>query len=469
MNRQRFSAGPWLAGALALLVLPTIAHAQLWQTTVPYFSNIETVLLLETRPGGYRVLSSNVQLVNGVSHAVRLIDFDENTGAVTAQASTPLAAGARRLVRALPANDGGGYVAAGYHEGPPDFIDSALVVKIAPDGAVLWEKFYEPQTRIHFFEAVGSSGYLAIVRPSSGDSWSFLRVDNDGSVVWQQPVTVPAGYTLSRLNVLPSGEIWVATNAFTSSNPGANILRFDPAGQLLATYAFNNSLYGGFLGKILPLSDGNLALGGSTFTLSNGNEAWIVKVEPDGDVLWERTLGTWNGDGIADLRELSDGSIGFTGGYGSFWPGGALLLGQLDATTGALLQERYYGHIDTSATGFWLTEGPNQALVAAGLRGNQTYIVKDQFPTISTHAPAPLLTCRAWPNPATDRVEVRLENGRVRRGELQLYDQRGALVRRLVWRGNTETVERGALSAGLYRYALLDGKGVVAAGTIVFQ
>lgn len=447
---------------------PSPISAQTWETLLPAIAGTSQPLLIETRPGGYRVLNAETSFVNGVESSIRIVDLFEITGAIENQVSTPPTASFRTLNQALPANDGG-YVAAGDVSTPSGLF--SYLEKFNALGIVVWTKMYDQEFQfIRMFAAPDNNGYVLLARSASSSESYLLAVDNTGNVQWQQFVTLPNPSLLSDLAIRPSGEILVVGAESSPDGQRAALWTFDPAGTLTATQTFDRSLYGDQFTCLQLLPGGALALGGASFTLSNRQEAWILKLDSAGALAWSRTFGAWNNDQMSDLIVLSDGSVAGTGNLGAFWPGSSLYIAQLKAADGAVIAERSYGGVDTSASGYWLIEGPGHCLVAFGTKGAAGYVVKDEFPTVSVPSPgAGDLHCTVLPNPASDRVELRLQHARLRRGVLKIFDAQGVLVRESTWRGTTAIVERGLLSAGTYHFMLLADRGAVATGSFVFR
>ncbi|MFX0090734.1 MAG: hypothetical protein ACFFBD_03135 [Candidatus Hodarchaeota archaeon] len=92
-----------------------------------------------------------------------------------------------------------------------------------------------------------------------------------------------------------------------------------------------NQSYGGVgddsFSKVIPTSDGGLAIAGSTFSYGAGEgDLWLVKMDAKGNILWNQTYGGPQHDNAGAVLQTSDGGFvlaGYTKSYGAgyydFW------------------------------------------------------------------------------------------------------------------------------------------------------
>lgn len=169
------------------------------------------------------------------------------------------------------------------------------------------------------------------------DVWIF-RTDEQGNLLWQKTL---GGTTDDILNggIVPTddgGMIFAATSNSNRSGEksedsrGGNdfwIGKIDRNGNL----AWDKT-YGGdqneLVQVIYPLQDGNFLVGGfsksgisgdKTEALRAGrqNDMWLLKINKNGDLLWQKTLGgNWE-ESLHDIVQAADGTIYLTGFSGS--------------------------------------------------------------------------------------------------------------------------------------------------------
>ena len=93
------------------------------------------------------------------------------------------------------------------------------------------------------------------------------------------------------------------------------MVKITPQGELLWEKSIGGSNFD-VARSIKSSQDGNFILSGSSrsddFDVNNNkgqNDAWVLKINANGDVLWETTIGGSNIDFAYDIAELNNGSI----------------------------------------------------------------------------------------------------------------------------------------------------------------
>lgn len=220
-------------------------------------------------------------------------------------------------------------------------IADAWVVRTDATGTLLWQRalggsgFDVPlavvQTMDGGFVVAGSSGStdgdLAGVA-SNGRAW-VVKLDAGGAIQWQQRYGNSSEDSFWAMEQTASGELLLAgIRNSTTGIPGCNqggsnawLVKLDSAGELLW-----ERCYGGSSGEIfqsLNMTDdgGCIAAGRSSssdgdVSSNNGLEdIWIVKVNEQGDLDWEKSLGGSNTDWAYAVKQTDDGGyvvVGFT-------------------------------------------------------------------------------------------------------------------------------------------------------------
>ena len=129
---------------------------------------------------------------------------------------------------------------------------------------------------------------------------------------WQQILTSETlSYTSGEIKILADGDVIMVGTVYNTVEEQSDILlaRFDESGELLWSH-----LFGGEENEegqsVVPLSTGGFLVGGSTVSYGNGgNDIFILRVEDDGDLVWQETYGTAANEGACRIREVADGYI----------------------------------------------------------------------------------------------------------------------------------------------------------------
>lgn len=106
--------------------------------------------------------------------------------------------------------------------------------------------------------------------------------------------------------------------------------------------------------RTIPTSDGNFLLGGLTYNTTgapNNADGWILKMDPEGNILWDRKYGGDSFERIFGLHETADGGFIFTGSTRSDVSGDiiepAINTDSLDA------KDSWLGKIDANGNLLW--------------------------------------------------------------------------------------------------------------------
>jgi len=115
-----------------------------------------------------------------------------------------------------------------------------------------------------------------------------------------------------------------ATGNKTSPNYGGNdfwVVRLDASGNLLWDRSFGGS-QDDRLSSLRQTADGGFIVGGSSLSIADGNKTstnfggvdyWVLRLDADGNKVWEKTFGGAAGDGLTQVQQTMDGGFILTG------------------------------------------------------------------------------------------------------------------------------------------------------------
>ncbi len=122
--------------------------------------------------------------------------------------------------------------------------------------------------------------------------------------------------------ILPDGNVILAgwTNANINQNEDIILVRINEAGTILWQYSyFGDNL--DYAQVISPSLDNNIIVGCHTRSFGAGSsDILLLKVDTDGNIIWQKTYGTYDDNAIASVIPTSDG--GFLVGGWSYLGGG---------------------------------------------------------------------------------------------------------------------------------------------------
>lgn len=226
----------------------------------------------------------------------------------------------------------GGFIVAGWTESFGQGQADVWVMRLDAEGDVVWANAYggpgidqawaiAPTRDGGFVVAAGTTSFGA----GESDLWLF-KLDGQGSIVWQKTLGGPKddggggsyGELVVRVLEDTQGNYVVAseTYSFGAGESDVWVIKLDPQGSLLWQHA-----YGGqgedSLWSFAETKDGGYLLPGvsSSFNADGDGDIWVVKIDGNGEVVWEYTYGIpgmW--DEALSVTATPDGGA-LVGGY----------------------------------------------------------------------------------------------------------------------------------------------------------
>ncbi len=235
---------------------------------------------------------------------------------------------------AIQQTSDGGYIVAGstasFGAGSAD----VWILKLNADGTVAWQNTYggTGDDGAGAIQQTSDGGYIvagstALFGAGSADAW-VLKLNADGTVAWQKTYGGAGNdYANSVQQTLDGGYIVAGyTDSFGAGYGDAWILKLNADG----TVAWQNA-YGGagadYAAAVQQTSDGSYIVAGYTNSFGAGSgDAWILKLNADGTVAWQKTYGGASDDYATAVQQTSDGGYivagradSFGAGYGDAW------------------------------------------------------------------------------------------------------------------------------------------------------
>lgn len=248
----------------------------------------------------------------------------------------------------------GGYIVGGYSyssangdvtptsHGNSDF----WLVKLSSTGSITWNVLRggNGEEELRSLQQTSDGGYIAtgsstfgvsgdVTNPVNGvyDFW-VLKVTGTGTVTWNQTIggnneefsfsvqeTADGGYIVAgNSNSAASGTITESTHG----DFDFLIVKLNASGNIV----WNKMLGGTFeerVYEVMQTQDGGYILAGHSLSSNTGNvnatnagleDAWIVKLDGSGNILWNKLYGGNNADFATSIRQTIDGGF-IVGGY----------------------------------------------------------------------------------------------------------------------------------------------------------
>ncbi len=173
-----------------------------------------------------------------------------------------------------------------------------------------------------------------------------LRTDAKGNLLWEKRLGKARKDIAYAIDDAPGKSLYIAGTSKSYSKEGDYdmiVMKLDADGNLL----WGKSLGGA--GKdqgngVVTTADGGCVVVGKTKSFGHGHyDAYVVKLSPDGKVLWSKAFGGEGNDEAHGVTQLADGSLIVVGGTESFGAGDFDFYIIKLAADGKKLWERYYG------------------------------------------------------------------------------------------------------------------------------
>ncbi len=246
----------------------------------------------------------------------------------------------------------GGYFVVGVTRSFGFGRDDFYVLKLDQSGKKLWEKTYGGMYEDYPVSGQQTSdgGFIVVGMTSSfgAGGWDayIVKLDSNGNKVWEK--TFGGKFDDGAVSIQQTSDAGYIVAGYTQSFGAGGqdfyVLRLDSNGNVVweRTYGGNDSDRAYF---IVQTQDGYLLVGSTKSFGSGGMDALVLKIDSNGNKLWEKTFGGTNDDLIGQLVCTHDGGYVLVGWTKSFGAGGSdVYIVKLDRD-GSREWERTYGGV----------------------------------------------------------------------------------------------------------------------------
>jgi tripartite motif-containing protein 71 len=218
------------------------------------------------------------------------------------------------VIYSIEQTQDGGYIMAGETNAVLPFLGLFWVVKLDANGEGQWQKTYS-QGWAHSIQQTSEGGYVA-TGMNMGKSW-IVKLDANGDIQWQKKYagiledlaqsvqqTSEGGYIVAGMM---KGEVWG--------------LKLNSAGETQWQKTYGNSCVDANF-SIQQTQEGGYIMASVSLTFGAGyTDIWIVKLDPNGAIEWQKTYGGSGFDLAHSIEQTQDGGYVVAGWTGSFGAG----------------------------------------------------------------------------------------------------------------------------------------------------
>ena len=263
----------------------------------------------------------------------------------------------------------------------PDNMDDILIVKLdGTSGDVIWNKKIHLRNYDRATSVVedNDGNYVLTGFTSSDDANKsdvfFGKVDPQGNVLTKKAITITknydGGYSISKT---ADGGYIIGGEAGHSHNEDFMILKVDQNGNKKWSKKFSdhpdNSAY-----DAIEASDGNFYLVGSKRIVNKLEDIRIIKTNSKGNKIWDKTYGGDKDDIAEGIIESEDNTFVIVAGTFSYGKGGDVLLMKINSDGEVIWQNNYGGdkldklreYDGNSVSGRHLTKTPDGGFLVSG-------------------------------------------------------------------------------------------------------
>ena len=213
--------------------------------------------------------------------------------------------------RIMQTDDGGYAIACEegvWHtsRGPGGFTNvTFLLIKTDSAGQVQWRKNYQGAGL--YSAILTNDGGYALVGIDNGER-NLVKVDSEGNVQWSKNYSALSDSFPSDVVQTQDGGYAIAGYASSGYGSESRLVKIDANGNLQWNKTYGaaseyNSVY-----SLVEAEDGGFAMAGITGYHSHGDlDAWLVKTDSQGTVIWNVAYGTTGRDSFRSVAQTTDG------------------------------------------------------------------------------------------------------------------------------------------------------------------
>ena len=377
------------------------------------------------------------------------------------------------------------------------------ILKLDPNGNIEWQKTLGGNK----FDILGSlvisndGGYLlaghshspisgerTVARQGFSDAW-VLKLDSSGAIVWQNSYNIENAVSVYGLDKTNDGGFIISSNLDISGNPLDPfwILKIDASGNQVWDRVISGDkidLYP----KIKSTTDGGYIVSGGSNSdavgdktedaISGSFDYWVLKLDGNGNIIWQNTIGGADQENIHSIFESSDGGYFLSGnsssnisgdktenalGASDFWFVKLNDVGIIEwqNTIGGAGSESGGNSIQTS-DGDFLTVGYSNSNISGdkteNSRGGSDYWIIKHDSTLGIQENSFASAITIYPNPVKNTLQIKTQDKTI--DQINIYNVLGSRIRQLDIDNVSPNIDVSNLASGVYYIQLYSGKNV---------
>ena len=175
------------------------------------------------------------------------------------------------------------------------------IVKTDSDGNQLWEVTYGTPN--------GADGLWPVIETSDGDilagGWLYnnsqeqadgllIKIDENGNILWTNTYGGDGGEGIYSILEIVDGYFGIGqSSSFGSGGYEAYMIKVDFEGNMIWSKTFQKEGYGSEIDSIIPANEENgYIISGGHYSTEEPCQGWLFKIDDTGSIIWEKNYGT---------------------------------------------------------------------------------------------------------------------------------------------------------------------------------
>jgi predicted secreted protein len=216
------------------------------------------------------------------------------------------------------------YIIAGNTESFGEGKDDAWIIKIDKNGNKIWDKTFGGRDYDYANAIIkADNGYVIAGNTESfgeggRDVW-VIKIDKNGNKIWDKTFGDNKSNWANAIIEADNGYIIAGyTESFGAGDYDAWVIKIDKNGNKIWDKTFRSSKYDG-ADEIIKADNGYIITGTTNSFGAGAKDAWIIKIDKNGNKIWDKTFGGNEADEANEIIKADNGYIiaGYTESFGA--------------------------------------------------------------------------------------------------------------------------------------------------------
>lgn len=318
----------------------------------------------------------------------------------------------------------------------------AFLMKIDSNGDSLWFKTYGgiEDDGANSIDICADSGFIIC---GSTCSYSnvfsavyLIKTNSNGDTLWTSTYEEKDYNNASSIITTHDGGFLLAGIAETGGAPGADglVIRTNSNGDTLWMKIYGGLSYDIFT-SVCEDNNGNFLLCGTTYNLASGSyDAYILKINSNGQELWSKTYGGFDVDNAGSIKYTNDNAFIIAGSTESYGVGGKDVLFLKIDQNGDTLWSKTFGGTSDDVAGCVRQTNDNGFIVSGYTKScsanSDVYLIKTDASGFSGFEKVISVkeTLNVFPNPSNGMFNVNIPENLKSNPQIEVYNMQGQRV-----------------------------------------